>query len=230
MTDTGWWLVFVGSAYLLGSIPFGLLIGLQRGVDLREHGSGNIGATNARRVLGPGPGSAVLALDVAKGAAPVLIAGAAMGVIGRRDLPPGEQAWWLAVAAAGPVGHMFPVWLRLRGGKGVATGFGALVSVWPALTAATLAALAVWFVGLRLTRLVGVASSLAALALPIAATGAWALLGDPALGPAGRIVAAWPTIAVTSALALVVIAKHRVNLRLALEARRSGRRGAAGSG
>ena len=217
MSDAMVWAIFIVAAYGLGSIPFGLVIGLARGVDIREQGSGNIGATNARRILGPGPGAAVFALDVAKGAIPVALAGLVMGVLGERSIAPAAQGWWLAVAGAAVGGHVFPVWLRFRGGKGVATGFGALAAMWPMLTPAALGALLVWVLVLRLSRNVGVSSSVAAAALPIITVGVVAVLGEPGRGPLGRVIAAGPTLLATTALAGVVIARHRVNLRLAYE-------------
>jgi len=117
MTD----LIAVVAAYLLGSIPFSLLIARRRGVDLRTAGSGNVGATNVFRTAGVGPGIGALALDVAKGSAAVLIA-ARVGT--GLSVP-------VAAAVAAIVGHVAPVWLRFRGGKGVATAAGAFAVLTP---------------------------------------------------------------------------------------------------
>ncbi|MEM1423591.1 MAG: glycerol-3-phosphate 1-O-acyltransferase PlsY [Planctomycetota bacterium] len=157
--------VTVFSAYMVGAIPFGYLIARAKGVDIREHGSGNIGATNVLRVLGKGPGIACFALDVLKGALPVVAGGIALGVFGTHDLSPGAAAVWLWVAITTVVGHMFPVYLNFKGGKGVATGFGALAAMWPIVTPAPLIALALWFLTLRVTRYVSVASCVAAVSL-----------------------------------------------------------------
>ena len=129
------WL-FIPAAFLCGSIPFGMLIARARGIDIRAHGSGNIGATNVGRVLGRTWGVAVFALDVCKGLAPVLVAGAALGTLGHIAAP-ARDAWLvLATAAAAILGHVFCPWLRFKGGKGVATSLGALAGVFPVLTIA----------------------------------------------------------------------------------------------
>jgi acyl phosphate:glycerol-3-phosphate acyltransferase len=123
-------LLIIG-AYLLGSIPNGLVIGLSRGRDLREHGSGKTGATNTLRVVGRRAAAAVFALDVAKGAIPVLIA---------RLIPWPDDTWvgiaMGSAAIAAVVGHIWSVWIRLftgrwAGGRGVATIFGAMLLVHP---------------------------------------------------------------------------------------------------
>ncbi|MEM9084262.1 MAG: glycerol-3-phosphate acyltransferase, partial [Planctomycetota bacterium] len=87
MSNAALWIIAMAAAYFIGAIPFGLLLGKMKGVDIREHGSGNIGATNARRVLGSKLGNLCFALDVLKGALPTVIAGFAFGVIARQDLP-----------------------------------------------------------------------------------------------------------------------------------------------
>lgn len=121
---------FVVGAYLLGSIPFGLVLARLRGVDIRTVGSGNIGATNVARNLGKRLGVVVLLLDALKGALPMAVA-IAIGL--------GDRAGEMSLAATGAAaisGHCFPVWLKFRGGKGVATAFGVF------LTASPMAALA----------------------------------------------------------------------------------------
>lgn len=188
------------AAYLLGAVPFGLLVGRAvRGVDLRAHGSGNLGATNALRVLGKGLGGLVLALDAAKGLLPVLLLPLALGALGRPA--PG----WLpvALAAAAVLGHVFPVYLRFRGGKGVATSAGAFCALHPLAFAV---ALATWLLTVLATRIVSLGSILAALALPAAALafdGPAAAFG-PDLLPR--------TVVLLLAAALVVV-RHRANLR-----------------
>lgn len=144
------------AGYLLGSIPFGYLIArLSGGRDIRNEGSGNIGATNVTRTLGIGPGLLTLALDAGKGACAVWLA-TRLG---------GDSALPLAFAAVGAIlGHLFPVWLRFRGGRGVATAIGAfLVIGW----IATIADLFIWVVAMAIWRYASLSSILWAALLPL---------------------------------------------------------------
>jgi glycerol-3-phosphate acyltransferase PlsY len=171
-------------AYLLGSIPFGYLAGRLRGVDIRKTGSRNTGATNVFRTLGRGMGIAVMAADILKGLAAVLIARALL-----------DDPWPLAAAALAVAGHVFPVWLRFRGGKGVAVAAGALIGVMP-LVSLTLVAL--WVAIVVTTRYVSLASVVCALALtPLA----WLYGND------------WPSIALAGVVALAILVRHRGNLK-----------------
>lgn len=145
-----WALVALG--YLAGSIPFGVLVTRAfAGKDVRAAGSGNIGATNVARVAGKKLGALVLLLDAAKGALPVW---------GAVTWFPAEPALHVAVAAAAFLGHVFPVWLRFKGGKGVATALGVLVVLLPESAAV---GAAVWLVVLAATRISSVGSLLGAL-------------------------------------------------------------------
>jgi glycerol-3-phosphate acyltransferase PlsY len=147
------WAASLGAGFLLGSIPFGLLWGrLVRGTDVRRHGSGNLGATNVYRVLGPVHGAAVLLLDVMKGGAAVLLARWLTGI----------EAAAVTSGLLAVLGHMFSPWVRFRGGKGVATGLGIWLFLAPA---ASLLALMVWGLLLVLTRRVSAASLAASAAL-----------------------------------------------------------------
>ncbi len=184
-------------AYLVGSVPFGLVIGRRlHGVDLRERGSRNLGATNAYRVLGARAGLLVSALDLAKGLGPVVAAGL-LG-LGR----PAE----IAAGAAAVVGHIFPLYLRFRGGKGVATSAGALAGLAPLATAI---AAAVWIATVAVTRYVSLASMLAAVALPLA------ILLLPSVGVGGGAGGGpdGPLGAVAIAVEVLVIVRHRANVR-----------------
>jgi len=197
-------------AFLAGSIPFGLLIGLARGIDIRQHGSKNIGATNCGRVLGRPLGVLCFLLDFLKGFLPVLGAGFALGAIGRADSPAGLAWSWLAVVVAAVMGHMFSPWIGFKGGKGVATGFGGLMGVWPVMTIPALLALVVWAVFLRATRYMGLSSCLAAMCLPLG------VLALPSLGPVlgltvpGGVLL--PHLTVSTVLAAFVVYRHRGNL------------------
>jgi glycerol-3-phosphate acyltransferase PlsY len=135
------WLAF---AYLVAATPFGLLIGRLRGVDLREVGSGNIGATNAVRALGRKLGLVVFALDVAKAALPVALA------LHHFEGHPQRDGFVALIGLAAILGHVFPVWLRFQGGKGVACAFGVFLVLVPK---AALVALVVYLQTLALTRL-----------------------------------------------------------------------------
>lgn len=182
--------IYLALAYLLGAIPTGYLFArFVKGVDLRQVGSGNIGATNVLRAFGWGPGLAVLAADVAKGA-----------------LVAGPLASWLSVAPGGWVaaaggltavlGHDYTVFLGMRGGKGVATSCGVLLVLAPR---STLATLAVFAVIVRATRMVSAGSLAGALALPLFL---W-LLGEREA----------PALCLSLLLAALVWLKHIPNLR-----------------
>jgi glycerol-3-phosphate acyltransferase PlsY len=156
-------------SYLLGSIPFGyLVVRATHGADVRETGSGGTGATNVSRRAGKAAGVVTLILDALKGAAAVAIAKLVSGLPtfgGGIGQPLQNAQWWVAAAAiAVIVGHIFPVWLRFRGGKGVATGVGVFLMLAP--TAVAMAAL-VFVVVVALTRYVSLGSILAAVAIPL---------------------------------------------------------------
>lgn len=205
------WALCILAAYLVGSIPFGLLIGLARGIDIREHGSRNIGATNTGRVLGRRFGYLCFALDVLKGALPVAIAGFITGAVHRSPLPNADAWLWIAVAIAAVIGHMHPVYLKFRGGKGVATGLGVLLGLWGHLTWPALLALLIWIISARVTRYVSVSSCIAALSIPLIAT-AFALFPSDGLSHPESLRESWPFLAMTTVLAALVIWKHRANI------------------
>lgn len=210
------WIGFITIAYLAGSIPFGLLLGRLRGVNIRQHGSGNIGATNVGRVLGIRFGAVCFSLDFAKGAIPVAIAGASMRALGERPVTSTLVTWWIAVAASAVVGHMYPIWLRFKGGKGMATGFGALAAMWPVVTIAAGSALLLWILSVRISRYVGISSCIAAASMPIMVA-----LGATRFAEADATIAAsirpyLPAIITSAALAVVVTWRHRGNIRRTL--------------
>jgi glycerol-3-phosphate acyltransferase PlsY len=183
----------IALAYLLGSIPFGYLIVKERaGVDVRSVGSGNVGATNVLRVSGKGPATAVLLMDMAKGCFPVLL-GRLLGV----------PAWVLAgVAFAAVLGHVFPIFLGFRGGKGVATAVGAFLALAPIATATSIVVfviLVVW------KRYVSLGSVVAVATFPF-----WVYV----YGRIGWMAVPWIAVFVGgTATALLVFFKHRANLR-----------------
>ena len=133
MSDTANTIVALVLAYLAGSVPFGLLIGFARGVDLRAHGSGNIGATNAMRVLGKRLGSLCFALDVLKGLLPTLLLGLWLGVAGNRFPTTGQAFTHLGRGGDDPQACV-PSVAAFRGGKGVASGVRRVLGVFPQIT------------------------------------------------------------------------------------------------
>jgi len=148
--------------YLLGSIPNGLIVSKSHGIDVRNFGSGNIGATNVLRVLGHKWGYLVFALDSLKGLLAVLFA----FWVSNRFLPDNSSNIMIGIIAgvACILGHTFPIWLRFKGGKGVATSAGVLLGLMPL---AVISVFIVWVVLFKTTRYVSVASMGAAIALPI---------------------------------------------------------------
>ncbi len=148
--------------YLFGSIPNGYLAGRVADVDVRQHGSGNIGATNVFRVLGKRWGFAVFFLDALKGFVAVRVA---LLLVSRvPDASQYAEFYAILAAAVCVMGHTFPVWLRFKGGKGVATSAGAILGVMPI---AAIAIFLVWLLVFETTRYVSVASVTAAVALPV---------------------------------------------------------------
>jgi len=148
-------------AFLLGSIPFGMLLARAKGVDIRTVGSGNIGATNVVRALGPKVGLAVFALDVLKGTIPALIAKQVVQApVGAVQI----QTNSMLMGVVAILGHMFSPFIGFKGGKGVATGFGAALG---AIPGAALVGLAVISLTVALTRYVSLGSILAAISVPI---------------------------------------------------------------
>lgn len=184
-------------AYLLGSIPVGyLLVRLVRKQDIRTFGSGNIGATNVLRSGGKGLGAATFVLDAVKGSLAV-----ALGAWLAAPLMPGVPQRSVEALAAlfAVLGHMFPIWLRFRGGKGVATGFGVFLVAAPL---AALAAIGVFAAVFALTRYVSLSSILGAASFPFFA---WFF---PRNGPRPAFF-----MAVQIAVALLIIVKHHPNIR-----------------
>jgi glycerol-3-phosphate acyltransferase PlsY len=196
-------LLAVLAAYLMGSIPFAQLLSRRRGVDLRRVGSGNVGATNVLRTLGVRPAVLAMMLDAVKGTVAVLIA---------QRLTNGVAAP-VAAGLASMIGHVYPVWLRFRGGKGVATAAGAFAVLTPVAAAV---AVGMFLLTVAVTRFISVGSMVAALTLA-----GWAIASD-----APTIVAVGAAIG-----AALVIVGHRANmLRLvAGTERRVGQRGVSES-
>lgn len=196
--------ILLAAAYLIGSIPFSfLVVRLFAGDDIRRHGSGNVGATNVARSFGKLPGLIALVLDVAKGWGATALA---VWLVQHSQWPypisagfhewPHTPSFWIGAAAlAAVLGHVFPVWLGFRGGKGVATAAGTFLALAPL---ALLVALVVFVATVAITRYISLGSILAAAALP--------LIVRFALD-----VPVWTSLAAI-AIAAVVIVKHHENI------------------
>jgi glycerol-3-phosphate acyltransferase PlsY len=186
------------AAYLLGAIPFGLILGRLFGsADVRKAGSGNIGATNVARVAGPIAGVFTLVLDAAKGAAAVWLAGRFAN----------DSATWMVIAGlAALLGHCFPIWLRFRGGKGVATAAGVFLVLCPL---ALLGSLTLFILVVVFWRYVSLGSIAAAAAIPLLIYFLWAPHHAPPLTVTFGALAA----------ALLVVYKHDANIQRLVEGR-----------
>jgi acyl phosphate:glycerol-3-phosphate acyltransferase len=191
------WLIILAIAYLLGSIPFGyLLVRIFRKEDIRTTGSGNIGATNVARSGAKGLGLLTLLLDCSKSFAAVVIA---------KHFAPGNADLFLLAAVAAILGHIFPVWLGFRGGKGVASALGVYLALsWPS----ALAAIAVFLVVFLLTKYVSLASIVGAIVLPLIFL---------------KLTAYHSPIAIGSVvfLSLLIIVKHHANISRLLQGKES---------
>jgi len=195
------WFRYLGdvvAAYLLGSIPTGYLVARAKGIDIRAVGSGNIGATNVFRILGKTAGVLVLLADALKGflacrliAALAGMAPAGVGADGR----PTQEHLALVAGVAAILGHNYPVWLKFKGGKGVATTAGVFVGLAPW---ALLVALGAWCLTLAVSRYVSLASIAAAIALPVAV---WACGGSQLMN------------AISVILGALAIYKHKANIQ-----------------
>jgi len=183
-----WWPALV--AYVVGATPFGFLAGKMKGIDIRDHGSGNIGATNVLRTLGKPIGITVLILDIFKGMVPVIVA----------KMVSDSSAVHIATAIAAILGHNYTFWLGFKGGKGIATTAGAVI---PILTLPILVAIVTWLAVLKLTRYVSVSSITAALVIPIT------------LGIQNLVSGEWDGVVFGLALFVCILAiwKHRANIQ-----------------
>jgi acyl phosphate:glycerol-3-phosphate acyltransferase len=184
------WLLL--AAYILGSIPFGVILARLFGsADVRKSGSGNIGATNVARVAGPLAGILTLVFDTAKGAAAVWLAA---------HFSQESAAWMMLAGLAALVGHCFPVWLKFKGGKGVAPALGVFLALCPA---AALAALLLFLIVAATWRYVSLASITAAAAMPVLMYLLWAPRHAPPL------IIAFGSLAA----AVLIVYKHDGNIQ-----------------
>ena len=191
-------------AYFLGSVPFGYLIGRLKGVDLRKEGSGNIGATNVGRILGKQWAYLCFALDVLKSLVPMLIAKNFISIPATTN----EMFLWLGVGFAAIVGHIFPVYLGFKGGKGVATSLGMVLGLWPYLSIPGLLSFGIWCVVFLVWRYVSLASISAAVSFPAI------LLTSIIVGKDDwNFKSLWPLVFVAILIAGLVVIRHRENIK-----------------
>ena len=205
---TAEWIGSIVIAFAIGSIPFGVLIARAYGINLRDVGSGNTGATNVSRALGRGWGFGCFLLDAAKGAGPVLATGFLGGIIGvgPARMTPGEEWSWILVGLAAMLGHIYSPFLHFKGGKGVATAFGAFGAMWPLMTLPIIAGLVVFLLVRQFTGYISLASILAGWAMPVAAV-------VVALFEEGSTVGTTlPPLLVGTVIALLVTWRHRSNI------------------
>jgi len=182
------WIPWLAGAYLLGAVPTSFVAGkLGRGIDLRAHGSKNLGATNVFRILGWKYAIPVVLVDIAKGAVPVALFGAWSGL---------GAAWAAAFGATAVLGHVFSPFVGFRGGKGVATAAGMFIALAPLAVAI---ALPVWGLSLWLTGYVSVSSIVASVTFPV-----WVRLTEPA---------AQAAFYASLGLAGLIVFSHRANIR-----------------
>ena len=196
--------IMIIGAYLLGSIPFGLVIAAAYGKDLRTIGSGNIGATNVARALGRKWAYFCFGLDVLKGLLPMLAAGFLTEVA---NPTPGSVSLWLVVGCAAILGHIFPIYLKFKGGKGVATSFGVALGLWPYYTICAVIAIAIWVAVVLIWLYVSLASMVASIAFPIA------LILAIVLTPGWSFINLWPLLITATAIPVMVILRHRENIK-----------------
>ena len=195
--------ILIVAAYLLGAVPFGLIIAAAHGKDLRSIGSGNIGATNVSRALGRKWAYLCFCLDVLKGLVPTTAA------ILLCSSPPGiaELFLCLSVGGAAILGHIFPIYVKFKGGKGVATSFGIALGLWPYYTVCAAFAMAVWIAVVLIWRYVSLASIVASIAFPLV------LVLAIALNQSWDFINLWPLLTAATAIPLMVIIRHRENIK-----------------
>jgi glycerol-3-phosphate acyltransferase PlsY len=191
-------------AYLLGSIPFGIIIAKAHGKDLRSIGSGNIGATNVARALGRRWAYFCFVLDVLKGLVPMLVVRTLIEV---PKPNPGLLSLWLLIGFAAILGHIFPLYLKFRGGKGVATSLGVALGLWPYYTICAALAFVIWAAVTLIWRYISLASIIASIAFPIV------LVSAIVLKPGWDFANLWPLLIAATAIPLMVIIRHRENIK-----------------
>lgn len=185
-------------AYLVGSVPFGLIVArVAKGIDIREHGSKNIGATNVTRVLGVKWGAVCFGLDVLKGALPAWLLPSLLLAVDN----PHRVHWQVAAGLMTILGHMFPVWLGFHGGKGVATALGVVAMLAPVSTALTFGVFVLCFTASKIVSISSIVSALTFAALQMSR-----------LWPEPFQASTWSLAAFSLAVPTLIIVKHRSNI------------------
>lgn len=196
------------AAYLLGSISFGFVLGKLKGVDLRTVGSKNIGATNAGRVLGKQYFIFVLLLDLLKGFIPVLIAGRIITSSAQETGITPSACWlWLLVGFAAVVGHNWSVFLKFKGGKGVATSLGVALGIFPYYTLAAVIAVLTFIIVHKSSGYVSLGSILGSAAFAVATNVLILAIPD------WKVASLWPLMLFALLMGTVLIAKHKSNIQ-----------------
>ncbi len=190
--------------YMLGSVPFGIIIARAHGKDLRSIGSGNIGATNVARALGRRWAYVCFLLDVLKGLFPMLAVRVFMGIT---EPTAGLLSLWLLVGCGAILGHIFPIYLKFKGGKGVATSLGVGLGLWPYYTICAAVAFMVWAVVTLVWRYISLASIAASIVFPLVLILAITLI------PVWDFANLWPLLVAATAIPLMVIVRHRENIK-----------------
>ena len=207
MTATHVLLILIPIAYVIGSIPFGLLVGFARGIDVRKGGSGNIGATNVGRQLGKKYFFYVFFLDMLKSIVPMAIASAIVHRIPVEQRDFKFYLLWLCIGFAAVMGHMFSLFLNFKGGKGVATSAGVMLGLWPYFTLPGFLAIVVFIIVFMATRYVSLGSMLGACSFPIF----YAIVGTfEGWGPLHQQL---PLLIFSILIALMIVYKHRTNIQ-----------------
>jgi glycerol-3-phosphate acyltransferase PlsY len=201
--------VGIFAAYFIGSIPFGLIIARAHGINLRAIGSGNIGATNVSRALGKKWAYLCFVFDALKGFIPTLgTMLLAKSIAGQEHIITTMELWlWLLVGCSAILGHIFPLYVGFKGGKGVSTSFGVALGIWPYFTVCALIVLIIWTLVLFGWRYVSLASISAAVAFPLILVVLVAVLKS------WQFANLWPLIIVATVIPIVVTVRHRDDIK-----------------
>jgi glycerol-3-phosphate acyltransferase PlsY len=196
--------ILIVASYLIGSISFAMLIAKVYGINLREIGSGNLGATNLARACGKKWAYLCFLLDVLKGFVPSFVA---RFFVLPDSATPAALALWLAIGVAAIFGHIFPFYLKFKGGKGVATSFGVVLGIWPYYTIPGLIVFVLWAAIVLIWRYISLGSIIAAAVFPVVIIAMTAVLKN------WHFNVLWPLIAAAIILCSLVIFLHRANIK-----------------